>query len=72
MKPSSVLFLCATLVAIPACNSSKSSNVGPAGNRPAVAFVTNNPDPFWSIVEGGCNKAALENNVELVFKRPSS
>jgi ribose transport system substrate-binding protein len=59
------------VVATSACNASKIS-VSTVGNRPQVAFVTNNPDPFWSIVESGCNKAALENNVELVFKRPSS
>jgi len=37
-----------------------------------VAFVTNNPDPFWNIVENGCKKAASETNVELIFKKPSS
>jgi ribose transport system substrate-binding protein len=72
MKRLNTLLLAAVIAATPACNSSKSSTAAPSGNRPAVAFVSNNPDPFWSIVEGGCNKAALENNVELVFKRPSS
>src|SRR5476649_539100 len=40
--------------------------------KPKVAFVSNNPDPFWSIVEAGCLKAANENGVELVFKKPAS
>src|SRR5207248_5704859 len=71
MKRSTGLFLCAALAALPACNSSKPS-APQGGNRPAVAFVTNNPATFWNNVEAGGNKAALENNVELIFKRPSS
>jgi ribose transport system substrate-binding protein len=66
------IIILAVIAAIPGCNSSKSSTSVPSGSRPAVAFVTNNPATFWNIVEAGGNKAALENNVELVFKRPSS
>jgi ribose transport system substrate-binding protein len=58
------------LAALPACNSSKPS--GAAGNQPKVAFVTNNPDPFWSIVEAGCDKAAAETGVDVVFRKPPS
>lgn len=39
---------------------------------PQVAFVTNNPDPFWSIVEAGCRKAEKETGVQVVFRKPVS
>lgn len=39
---------------------------------PQVAFVTNNPDPFWSIVEAGCRKAEKECGVQVVFRKPVS
>ncbi len=35
-----------------------------------VAFVSNNVDPFWSIARAGGDKAAAENDVELVFRMP--
>jgi ribose transport system substrate-binding protein len=35
-----------------------------------VAFVTNNPESFWSIAEAGATKAAAEEDVELLFKMP--
>lgn len=55
---------------LPACNSAKTPTaVNPTG--PKVAFVTNNPDPFWGIVEQGCVKAADETGVQLLFKKPS-
>jgi ribose transport system substrate-binding protein len=56
---------------IPACASSKPT-IAPASNWPKVAFVSNNPDQFWSIVEAGCNKAGMENAVDVIFKKPSS
>lgn len=56
---------------IPACAPSKPT-LAPALNWPKVAFVSNNPDPFWSIVEAGCSKAGTENTVEVIFKKPSS
>jgi ribose transport system substrate-binding protein len=40
--------------------------------KPKVAFVSNNPEAFWSIAEAGANKAAAESDVELLFKRPKS
>ena len=36
-----------------------------------VAFVSNNPFGFWLYAERGCQKAAEEENVRLVFRRPS-
>lgn len=35
-----------------------------------VAFVTNNPANFWTIVEAGCQKAAREFDVEVIYRRP--
>jgi len=39
-------------------------------NKTTVAFITNNPDPFWSICEAGAKKAASETGVNLLFQRP--
>lgn len=55
---------------LPACNSAKTPTAV-AQTGPKVAFVTNNPDPFWSIVEQGCDKAAGETGATLLFKKPS-
>ncbi|HTU22519.1 MAG TPA: sugar-binding protein [Gemmataceae bacterium] len=41
---------------------------GPA--RTKVAFVTNNPETFWTIAEKGCTKAEKEFDVEVLFRRP--
>ena len=38
--------------------------------KPKVAFVSNNPDPFWAIARGGAEKAAAESDVDLVFRMP--
>src|SRR5436190_1601330 len=74
IRPRTTLLVLLPL-ALAACNSSKPS--GTAGSAPGatkvrVAFVTNNPDPFWSIVEAGCNKAAGEVGAEVVFRKPPS
>jgi ribose transport system substrate-binding protein len=73
MKGAASWLLGACLIGVSACSGAKpTAVVSPPTNKPTVAFVSNNPDPFWSIVEAGCNKAALETDVEIVFKRPSS
>ncbi len=36
-----------------------------------VAFVSNNPESFWSIAEAGTKKAAAEVDVEVLFRMPS-
>jgi len=72
MRPLRTLVLLSlplALAALPACNSSSKPS-GRAGNRPKVAFVSNNADPFWSICEAGCRKAEGEAGVEVVFKKP--
>jgi ribose transport system substrate-binding protein len=43
---------------------------GPA--RTKVAFVTNNPETFWTIAEKGCAKAEKEFGVEVLFRKPDS
>jgi ribose transport system substrate-binding protein len=42
---------------------------GPAKIK--VAFVSNNPESFWSIAEAGTKKAAAEEDVEVLFRMPS-
>jgi ribose transport system substrate-binding protein len=54
---------------LPACNSKPA---GVTGNRPKVAFVSNNPESFWTICEAGCNQAAAEAGVECIFRKPQS
>jgi ribose transport system substrate-binding protein len=51
------------LVSLPAC--------GGGTKKTKVAFISNNPEEFWSIAEAGAKKAADEENVELVFRRPA-
>ena len=36
-----------------------------------MAFVSNNPESFWTIAEAGANKAAAESDVTLLFERPA-
>ena len=43
---------------------------GSNSGKPKVAFVSNNPESFWTIAEAGANKAASESDVELIFRRP--
>ncbi|HEY7314482.1 MAG TPA: substrate-binding domain-containing protein [Gemmataceae bacterium] len=43
-------------------------NRGPAKTK--VAFVSNNAESFWSIAEAGTQKAAAEENVEVIFEKP--
>src|SRR4051812_30664843 len=65
MKPLhclSWLGCCLVLIAATGCKGS---------NKLKVAFVTNNPDPWWNIAEAGANKAAAEEDVELLFRKPT-
>lgn len=64
MKPLRILGVLAVAAAaalFPACNRSSKIQVG---------FVTNNPEQFWTIAEAGAKKAAAEEDVELLFRRP--
>jgi ribose transport system substrate-binding protein len=42
-----------------------------SSGKPRVAFVSNNPENFWSIAEAGAKKAAEEEDVELLFRMPT-
>jgi ribose transport system substrate-binding protein len=53
---------------LPACNSAKPTGAG--GDRPKVAFVSNNAFDFWTYAQAGCATAAAENGVECIFKKP--
>lgn len=53
------------LALVPAC-----SNSGPS--RTKVAFVSNNPETFWTIAEKGCAKGEKEFGVEVLFRKPDS
>lgn len=47
------------------------SGGGEAGGvKTKVAFVTNNPHEFWTYAERGCEKAAKDFDVEVMFRRP--
>ncbi len=63
MKPLQVLTwvgCCLVLIGATGCRGS---------DKPRVAFITNNPDPFWTIAEAGAKKAADESGVELLFRK---
>jgi ribose transport system substrate-binding protein len=38
--------------------------------KPRVAFVSNNPETFWTIAEAGCRKGEKEFDVEVLFRKP--
>jgi ribose transport system substrate-binding protein len=44
----------------------------PPPGAPRVAFVTNNPESFWTIAEAGCRAAEKEFGVEVLFRKPES
>ncbi|MFO0846830.1 MAG: sugar-binding protein, partial [Gemmataceae bacterium] len=55
-----------------ACAAFALSLIGCKGEsgKPRVAFVSNNPETFWSIARKGAEKAADEVGVELFFQMP--
>jgi ribose transport system substrate-binding protein len=50
------------LISLPSCNRDS--------GKIKIAFVSNNPEDFWTIAEKGARDAAEKNGVELVFRRP--
>ncbi|HZY86946.1 MAG TPA: substrate-binding domain-containing protein [Gemmataceae bacterium] len=60
---------CATLLAaLAVAGLSGCQKGGPAKTK--VAFVSNNPESFWTIAEAGTRKAAAEEDVEVLFRKP--
>ncbi|HEX3146861.1 MAG TPA: substrate-binding domain-containing protein [Gemmataceae bacterium] len=49
---------------LPSCNR------GGDSGKIKVAFVTNNPEDFWTIAEKGAKDAADKHGVELIFRKP--
>jgi ribose transport system substrate-binding protein len=58
------LWLLLLTVLVPACSRSS--------GKMRVAFVSNNAHGFWTYAERGCQQAAKELDVELVFRRPKA
>jgi ribose transport system substrate-binding protein len=70
MKSLRIVGILAAAFALPLLfGCTQSSNT--SGGRVKVAFVSNNPAPFWSIAEKGTEKAAKEFDVDVVFKKPN-
>ena len=44
---------------------------GAAGDRPKLAFISNNPFEFWTIARKGTEKAAKELNADVEFHMPA-
>jgi ribose transport system substrate-binding protein len=59
----SLTVLGVALALLPACSS--------GSGKTKVAFVSNNPESFWTIAEAGAKKAEAEEDVELLFRRPA-
>jgi ribose transport system substrate-binding protein len=51
------------LAVLPACQQ--------GSGKIKVAFVSNNPESFWTIAEAGTKKAAAEEDVEVLFRKPA-
>lgn len=71
LRPVGVLMAAAAGLLTLACGRGTAPTIGKAYDKPKVAFVTNNPEEFWTIVEAGCRKAEQESRVEVIFRRPS-
>lgn len=68
------LLLC--VVSTISCSSKpNTSGRGPSrplpGDRPKIAFITNNPSDFWTIANAGTDKAAKEFDVDVDFRMPA-
>lgn len=64
-----VVLLLVSLSFVASCGTRGSATI--AGGPPVkVAFVTNNPEEFWTIAEAGAKQAQKDTGVQLIFKRP--
>ena len=60
------------LRAVTKSNDTDEADPSVSPNGRLVAFVSNNPESFWTIAEAGAKKAAEEKGVELLFRKPTS
>lgn len=67
MKPLNGLVLTCALAALAGLVGCKGTS-----GKPRVAFVSNNPESFWTIAKAGADKAGDEFGVEVLFKMPTS
>jgi ribose transport system substrate-binding protein len=58
-----VVALAAVVACVPACSKKDNGKI-------KIGVVTNCTADFWSICEAGANKAAQDNDVELLFRQP--
>ena len=57
------LLTVALLSTLPACKE--------GSDKPKIAVITNNNETFWRFCEAGAKKAGEENNVTVLFRKPS-
>ncbi len=60
----------AAVAFLPACNKDTSGGGAGSGEKPYVAFISNNAHEFWSIARKGTEAAAKEFNVKVDFLMP--
>jgi ribose transport system substrate-binding protein len=63
LRLSVIAALAAVVACVPACSKKDTGKI-------KIGIVTNCTAEFWSICEAGANKAAQENDVELLFRQP--
>jgi ribose transport system substrate-binding protein len=58
------------LLLLVGCNSNKPTGAAGGGDRPKVAFVSNNAFDFWTYAQAGTQTASAETGVDCIFKKP--
>ncbi len=43
----------------------------PSDDKPSIAFITNNPDPWWNMAEAGARAAEAKVKFEVLFRKPA-
>ena len=71
MKPLLVLSWVGCCVALIGALGCKGSDKQGDADKPLVAFITNNPEAFWTVAEVGAKKSAEEYKAEVLFRKPS-
>jgi ribose transport system substrate-binding protein len=67
-----ILLSAPLIFALAGCNSNKPTGAAKSGggDRPKVAFVSNNAFDFWTYAQAGCQTASAEAGVDCIFKKP--